>query len=241
MAELITFDVEVRHGIPESGFFRTRRDLLVATMTVGLNVFVAGPRAEPGKRMVRMGIVANLAPGEADDAGAMLAAFDRELRERGWIEGQDIAFERRYTRGDSSGLPGIMAELVALDVDVIFARNATAAIAAKNATKRIPIVFVAGDPVGRGLVAILSRPGGNATGTSEQFVELQAKKLELLKQIAPAISKVAALMNPDLGFPPGLFQQPKPPVAEVHIVEIKGPQDLESASVQLRTCGRTLC
>jgi len=212
---------------PESGFVPTRRKFLIGT-TLGLGLFVAGPHAEPGKRTMRVGIVDNLPLTEAVKS-RVWSGFDQAMRERGWVEGDNIIFERRYFRGDLSPLPGVLAELVSLNVDVIVTPTAPAAIAAKKATDRIPIVFAVGDAVGRGLVATLAHPGGNATGTSMQFVEIQAKRIELLQQLSPGIARVAVFMNTDVGFPPAMLQEPRPHGVEIFIVELRGPHDLDRA------------
>ena len=214
-------------GIARPGSIPARRNFLIGT-TLGLGVFVAGLRAQPGKRMMRVGIVDN-APRTDPDRSRGWGGFDQGMRERGWVEGENIIFERRYFRGDVSRLPDMLAELIALKVDVILTITVPPTLAAKKATDRIPIVFSVGDAVGRGLVATLAQPGGNATGTSGQFVELQAKRVELLQQLAPGIARVAALMYTDLGFPPALFREPRPHGVEVVIVELKGAHDLDRA------------
>jgi putative tryptophan/tyrosine transport system substrate-binding protein len=207
----------------------TRRNFLIA-MTLGISVPAA--HAESKKKVMRVGVVER-SPAFLNDG--RWAEFDQEIRERGWIEGENIAFERRHYRGDRSQLPGIMAELLALDVDVIVVVGAFAALEAQKATSRIPIVFIVGDAVGRGIVVNLARPEGNATGVSGRFVDGQAKKLEMLKQLSPGISRVAALINTDLGYPPTLFQPPnKPPGMEVILVKLRGPDDLAPAFATIR-------
>jgi putative ABC transport system substrate-binding protein len=113
------------------------------------------------------------------------------------VEGQNIVIERRFADGKLDRLPALAAELVNFKVDVIFAPPTTAALAAKKATSAIPIVFaLVGDPVGTGFVASLARPGWNMTGLSTINVELGAKRLELLKEAFPTVSRVAVLLNP---------------------------------------------
>ncbi len=119
------------------------------------------------------------------------------LRELGWIEGQNLVVERRFAEGRFDRLPDLAAELVRLKVDVIVAGTNRAAFPAKHATSTIPIVGVAvHDAVGTGLVASLARPGGNITGVESMAPELDAKRLELLREISPKISSVAILYNP---------------------------------------------
>ncbi|MBI3824612.1 MAG: ABC transporter substrate-binding protein [Candidatus Rokubacteria bacterium] len=126
-------------------------------------------------------------------------AFRQGLRELGWIEGQTIAVEYRWTAGREKQLPEFVAELVRLKVDVIVTSSTLVAQAAKQGTTAIPIVatFVA-DPVGSGLVASLARPGGNITGLSTLAAELVAKRLEFLREVVPGLTRVGVLWNPDV-------------------------------------------
>jgi putative tryptophan/tyrosine transport system substrate-binding protein len=127
-------------------------------------------------------------------ARAQDQAFGQGLRELGYVEGQNITIERRYADGDPNLLGGFATELARAKVDVIVAPSSTAALAVKKATTTIPIVFaLANDPVGVGLVASLSRPGNNLTGLTPMSADLGAKRLELLKETVPDISRVAIL------------------------------------------------
>jgi putative ABC transport system substrate-binding protein len=133
--------------------------------------------------------------------GTKLSLLDRSflqgLRELGYVEGKNILIEYRFAGGKFKRLPAMAAELVQLDVDVIVARVTQASLAAKAATKTIPVVMLGvSDPVGSRLVTSLARPGGNITGTSSQTAEVQGKSLELLKEIVPKLSRVAVLWNP---------------------------------------------
>jgi len=175
-----------------------------------------------------VGIV-DIVPRSEPDRSRAWGAFDKAMQENGWVEGENIVFERRYFRGDFSRLTGLLAELVALEPDVIITITAPATIAAKQATDRIPIVFAVGDAVGRGLITTLAQPGGNATGTSGQFVEQQAKRIELLQQLSPNVARVSVLINTDLGFPPAMFQEPRSHGVEIFIVEFRGAHDLDRA------------
>ena len=124
------------------------------------------------------------------------AAFVQRLRELGWIEGRTVSIEYRWAEGRSERYTEIAAEFVRLKVDVIVTAGNEAAIAAKQATSVIPIVFaVAGDPVGTGLVASLARPGGNVTGLSLQFTDLAGKRLELLREVIPGLRRLAIMAN----------------------------------------------
>ena len=125
-------------------------------------------------------------------------AFAQRLRELGWIEGRTVAIEYRWGEARPERYAEIAAEFVRLKVDVILAGGTEAAIAAKQATSVIPIVFpTAGDPVGSGLVASLARPGGNVTGLSNQASDLPAKRLELLREVFPALRRLAVMVNAD--------------------------------------------
>jgi len=120
--------------------------------------------------------------------------FDQGLLQLGYVEGQNIAIERRYANGQMDRLPQLAAELAHLPLDVILTQSFPAALAAKEATSTIPIVVMgAGDPVATGLVASFARPGGNITGVSALETELSGKRLELLKEAFPKLARVAVL------------------------------------------------
>ena len=150
----------------------------------------------------RIGWLGNSAP-VTPEAAALVDAFRLELQRLGWTEGRDIEYERRYAEGVVDRWPRLARELIAHNVDVILATG-IGARAAKEATDTIPIVFVAvPDPVAAGLIASLARPGGNLTGLSSQSPELVGKRLQLLKETAPRIVRVAYLAdepdsNPEL-------------------------------------------
>jgi putative ABC transport system substrate-binding protein len=198
---------------------------LVAT-TFGFSILALRPRAQTSNRIVRVGIVTPFT-GEPGPADVFWAVLRRRLHERGWVEGKNIIFEHRDT-GGFARLPSEVNEMVALNVDVILTAGAPAALAAKKATDRIPIVFWADDPVGRGIVASLAQPWGNATGIARQGTEMFAKRIELLRQVLPGISRVAVLENPIPGTPPAL-QQRIPHGIEVFAVSLRNADDLEPA------------
>jgi putative ABC transport system substrate-binding protein len=163
-----------------------RRDLLAA---LGAAVLVrAAIAAEAAK------VVGILAPGPLRP----IDSFKARLRERGWTEGQNIRFEPRWAGGDDGRYAALATELAALPVDAIMTWSTPAVLAAKRATGTIPIVMGAiADPVGVGAVANLSRPGGNVTGFSTQNYELEAKRLELLREFVPGMKRIGLLGNID--------------------------------------------
>jgi putative ABC transport system substrate-binding protein len=120
----------------------------------------------------------------------------QRLRELGYLEGHNIAFESRFGEGKPDRLPGLAAELVGLKVDVIVTSGTPASLAAKQATRTIPIVMAQlADPVGAGLVASLGRPGGNVTGLTTQDANLSGKRLEMLREVVPKVSRFAVLID----------------------------------------------
>ena len=123
-------------------------------------------------------------------------ALRDELRERGWVEGQNLVFERRGGDGDSKRVPALAVELAQMNLDVILSYGAVAGIAIKNATTTIPIVATTGDPVRLGLVSNLSRPEGNITGVSLIAPELAAKRLELIHEFLPKVTLIGELVDP---------------------------------------------
>src|SRR5262245_9867028 len=164
-----------------------------------LTLFIAASRelgeAQEGK-VPRIGI---LDPGSSSPRVSLYNSFRQGLRELGYIERKNIFIEIRFAEGKEDQLSAFATELVKLKVDVIVTTGTPGVLAAKNATSAIPIVFGGvGDPVGTGQVSSLARPGGNITGLSILSPELGAKRLELLKETFPKITKVAYLRNPDL-------------------------------------------
>ena len=158
-------------------------------------VWPLAARAQQPSRVPKIGY---LSPVSA--ASGFLARdemFRQGLRELGYVDGTNIVIEYRFADGQFDRLPALAAELVQLKVDVIVTAVTQASLAARDATKTIPIVIAGvSDPVGSGLIENLARPGGNITGTSSQTSEVVGKSLELLKEVIPEIARVAALWNP---------------------------------------------
>jgi putative ABC transport system substrate-binding protein len=150
-------------------------------------------RAQPGPKLPRIGILTLSTASWAPDG----EAFQQGLQERGYVQGQNVAFEHRDAAGRADRLPALASELVRLKVDVIVTQSNVAALAAKQATKTIPIVMaIAGDPVKAGVVRNLASPGDNVTGLTLMQTELSRKRLQLLREAAPSTAVVAVIWNP---------------------------------------------
>ena len=151
----------------------------------------------PAGRSARLQRIGYLGSGSAISNATNLAAFLEGLHELGWVDGQDFGFEQRFTEGVEERLPELAAELVRLDLDVILAGGTAAVHAVGQATRTIPIVFTAAgiDPVADGLIASLARPGGNITGLTTYAGQENAKRLQLLREAFPNVSRVAVLWN----------------------------------------------
>jgi putative tryptophan/tyrosine transport system substrate-binding protein len=145
-----------------------------------------------------MPLIGFLGSGAANAFAPFLAAFRQGLQEGGYVEGQNVALEYRWAEGNFDRLPALAADLVSHKVELILASGGfPSARAAKDATSTIPVVFTAvSDPVGRGLIVSLSRPGGNLTGFSIMAVELMPKRFEFMSQLVPQTSAMALLWNP---------------------------------------------
>ena len=168
----------------------------LATLALVL-VLLAVPLAIEAQQAGKAWRVGYLSSSSAVRERARLAAFQQGLRELGYLEGKSIFIEQRYAGGEFERLPELAAELARLKVDVFVVAGAPAAHAAKKASSVIPIVMTAvADPVGMGLVASLARPGGSVTGLSDFNTGVVAKRLELLREVAPSVSRVAVLLNP---------------------------------------------
>jgi putative ABC transport system substrate-binding protein len=163
------------------------RVVVAAAILAALSMRTAIPQAT--QKIHRLAI---LELGSADSNRARSESFEQGLKKLGYVEGQNIVIERRYADGQADRLPELAAELVRSKPDVIFAPTTPAALAAKGKSGSIPIVIaVASEPVGSGFAESLARPGGNVTGTSNIQTEIDAKRLQILKEVSPKIARVA--------------------------------------------------
>src|SRR6516164_4203235 len=162
-----------------------------------LFALVGSVNAQQPKKVFHIGLLTWASPPPSSST----KPFEEGLRHLGYVEGQNVAIERRYAAGQLDRLPELAAELAHLPLDVILTQSYPAALAAKQATSTIPIVVMgAGDPVATGLVGSFARPGGNITGVSALETELSGKSLELLKETFPKLARVGVLWNAaDLG------------------------------------------
>ena len=211
----------------------TRRAFL-GTLTGGLLAAPLAAEAQPVGKSARIGYLANNLTANPH----LREAFLQGLRDLGYVEGRNVVIEYRSAEGKSERLPTLAAELVALEVDVIVAPGTPLALAAKQATRTLPIVFAAvGNPVGSGLATSIARPGGNVTGLSILLSsELVGKYLELLTQAVPGVSLVAVLWQPG-----GLGERMEQDLlngaevtaralgVRVQFVEARGPADIDRA------------
>src|SRR5499427_532885 len=170
------------------------RRTFLGAVTGGLLAAPFAAEAQQAGKMWRVGYLGVTTPSLGDP---LWEVFRTGLREHGYTEGQNLVIERRFADGREERYPGMVAELIALKVNVIVVSNTHGALAAKAANSSIPIVLVAvADPERSGLVASLGRPGGNVTGISNQLFELQAKQFQLFKEALPRLARLAILWNP---------------------------------------------
>ena len=200
------------------------------TLLIVFALFTPG-EAQQAKKIPRIGFL-SAAPRSA--LSERIEAFRQGLRELGYVEGKTIVIEWRFGEGKLDRLPALATELVRLNIDVIISGGPAPTRAAKEATKTIPIVMTnEGDPVGTGLVASLARPGGNVTGFSTLSPELSGKRLELLKEIVPKLSRVAVFATSTL---PGNAQALRETElaagafgVKLQYLDVLAPKDIEPA------------
>jgi len=172
-----------------------RRRTLAAIVALGAAAISPRVVAQDVRRPVRVGV---LGPGALSDVQERMGQMAKALRELGWVEGKDVIFEIRAGRSDPAGAAALAEELVRMKVDILVTSSTTSALAAKAATRSIPIVFsMVGDPVASGLVTNLARPGANLTGWSNILPETSGKLLELLNELLPGLKRIAVLYDAD--------------------------------------------
>lgn len=173
-----------------------RREFIAGLGAAATSSLVWPPDAR--SQQPAMPVIGFLHSGSQAPYAQMVSAFRKGLSETGFDEGRNVAIEYRWADGNYDRLPGLADELVNRGIAVLFTSGGSvSALAARHAARNIPLVFVMGsDPVKAGLVSSLSRPGGNATGVTLFTVELEAKRLELLRRLSPSLTVVAALINP---------------------------------------------
>lgn len=203
------------------------RLIVITATSIGLGVVA---EAQQPAKFPRIGLLTWAAPPPSSSP----TPFEQGLRQLGYVEGQNIAIERRYANGQMDRLPELAVDLARLPLEVIVTQSFPAALAAKQATSTIPIVVMgAGDPVATGLVASFARPGGNITGVSAQETELSGKRLELLKEAFPKLARVAVLWNAaDLGMTLKFRELERAAQAlrvSVQALAVRGPKDFDGA------------
>jgi putative tryptophan/tyrosine transport system substrate-binding protein len=186
--------------------------------------------AQQPKKVPRIGFLSVTSSGQ----DPRLEAFRQGLREMGYVEGKNFTLEYRSAEGKFDRLPALAAELIRLNVDVIVTQGTPAAAAAKNATSTIPIIVSGGtDPVATGLVSSLARPGGNITGVTIMNEELAGKRLELLKETSPKVSRIGVLWNSANPGAAVVFKQTESAAQELRLslqsLEVQTVNDLQGA------------
>ena len=204
---------------------RTLAVLLILALGLSLTPFAA--EAPPVGKVYRIGYLATTPP-----SVHLWEALLDGLRERGYHEGQNLVFERRFSEGDAARFPAFAAEMVQLRVDLVIAITTPAALAVTYVTQTIPVVMTTAiDPVGTGLVASLARPGGNVTGGAILYPELSTKRLEILKDVVPGLSQVVVLWNAANPANASVWHATQAAAGalglRLHSQEVRGPQDLE--------------
>ena len=184
-------------------------------------------RAQPTDQKRRVGVLMHMSENHAEGQ-ARVAAFREGLQELGWIDGRNLRLEVRWGGGDAERIRRFAAELVALRADVIFASASNTVAALQKATRKVPIVFAAViDPIGAGFVESMARPGGNSTGFVAFEYAIAAKWLELLKEIAPAVTRAAVLRDPTYAAGIGQFAA----------IQAVGPIGMELSAIAVHDAG----
>ena len=181
-------------GVVRGVAMRSRLPRILLAIVAGILLVPLDASAQPSAKVYRIGVLETSPP----DLRSPMVAFYEELRQRGYVEGQNLNVERRNANRQPDQLPALARELVALRPDLIVASGPQPNRAVKDATSTIPIVMInVADPVGAGLAASLARPGGNLTGVTTVVAGgIMAKSLELLHQVAPKATRIGMLVNP---------------------------------------------
>jgi putative ABC transport system substrate-binding protein len=208
-----------------------RRDFI--TLLGGAAVWPIAARGQQPERMRRIGVLMTTAADDTEGQ-ARLAAFVQGLERLGWTDGRNVRIDIRWSAGDADRIRRYAAELVALTPEVIQATGSASVAPLLQATRTVPIVFViVPDPVGAGFVSSLARPGGNATGFSQFEFGISGKWLELLKQIAPGVTRAAVIRDPAISAGIGQFaaiQSVAPSVGvDVSAVNVRDPEEIENS------------
>jgi putative ABC transport system substrate-binding protein len=212
-------------------------------IVVGLLLTVFLPTIAEGQQLAKIPRIGFLSITSPSSPGSHDEAFRQGLRELGYVEGRSIVIEYRYAEGNAERLPKLASELVRLKVDVLVAAaGAPGALAAKQVTKTVPIVLASvADPVGLGLVANLAQPGGNVTGLSLVGPDTAGKRLQILKEVVPALSSVAVLWNPANPGNTLILEEIRVAAralgVKVQSLEGHGPEDFETAFKAARGAG----
>ena len=215
-----------------------KRRAFLGAVTAGL---LAAARAAEGQQPGKMWWIGwlDITPPPTPATRKSQDALVRAMRDRGFIEGHNVSFERRYSEGREERQAGFVTELLGMKVDLIVTSSSAAVHAAKQATSTTPIVMLSvAVPERQGLVASLARPGGNVTGMSNQLGEASGKMLQLLKETLPQLSKIAVVWNPDNLGSAISFKEGERPAAEALRValvslEVRSPEDLDRAFTTL--------
>ena len=209
------------------------RRAFIGALAGGLLAAPLAAEAQPAGKVPRVGFLAASSASDAANA-RWIEAFRQGLRDLGYVEGRNIVIEYRYAGEKYERLSALAAELVRLKVDVIVSHGTPGPLAAKHATSVIPIVMTsAGDPVASGLVSSLARPGGNVTGMSLMVPELGGKRLHLLKEIIPGLSRVAVLWNATNPYNSLVVREMEATATTLGVqlqsLVVRGPDDFEGA------------
>jgi len=205
--------------------------IIIAVFTISVLITPSASQAQHRGHAPRVGY---LGTSSATLEAELVKAFQEGLRERGYVEGQNIVIEYRWAEGNYQRFPDLVADLVKLKVDVILTAGTPGALAAKQATQTIPIVMaVTGDAVATGLVSSLARPGGNLTGLTTMAPDLEGKRLQILRELLPKLMTLVALVNTSNPFTAIQAEQTKISAKalgiQLHPIDLQRPEDLKDA------------